>query len=197
MTCRRCGKKGHFQRACRTVKIANVHRSPQQDEESIFLGVVTGNKEPWTIPLRLHGRQIDFCIDTGAEVSVIPEREYTKIGSPILKPLDRTLKGPSNDLLVSMGRFVGFLEKDKFTTEQEIYVVKNLHKPLLGRPAIRELNLLSRIDYIAKGGQSVLDQFPKVFNKLGKIKGDYTIKLQDGAKPFALTTRRVLIPSIL
>ena len=96
-----------------------------------------------------------------------------------------------------MGRFVGFLEKDKFTTEQEIYVVKNLHKPLLGRPAIRDLNLLSRIDYIAEGGQSVLDQFPKVFNNLGIIKGDYTIKLQDGAKPFALTTRRVLIPSIL
>ena len=40
-----------------------------------------------------------------------------------------------------------------------------------------------------------MDQFPKVINNLGKIKEDYTIKLQDGVKPFALSTsRRVAIP---
>ena len=40
-----------------------------------------------------------------------------------------------------------------------------------------------------------MDQFPLVFNTLGKIKGDYTIKLQNEAKPFALTTpQRVPIP---
>ena len=46
----------------------------------MFLGVVTGSKEPWTVPLRLNCQQIEFCIDTGEEVSVIPESVYTGIG---------------------------------------------------------------------------------------------------------------------
>ena len=105
-------------------------------------------------------------------MSVIPRSIYTGIGSHILKPLDKTLKRPSNDGLASKIRFTGHLEKNKFTTKEEIYVVKGLHKPLLGRPAIKDLNLSSRIDYLIEGGWSVLDKFRSVFNNLGKMKGD-------------------------
>ena len=75
---------------------------------------------------------------------------------------------------------------------QEIYmyVVKNLQKLLLGRPAIGDLNLLNRVDSISERSQSILDQFPLVFNNLDKIK-------QNEAKPFALTTpQRVPIPLV-
>ena len=90
---------------------------------------MTGNKEPWTITLGLNGQEIVFCIDTGAEVMVIPERVYVRIGSPVLRCLDKTLKGPSTNRLASKGRFMGCLQKDKFTMKQGIYVVKSLHKP--------------------------------------------------------------------
>ena len=44
-------------------------------------------------------------------------------------------------------------------------------------------------------GRSPIDQFPKVFQGLGKLEGDYSIKLQEGAKPFALTVPgQVAIP---
>ena len=95
---------------------------------------------------------MDFCIDKGAEVTIIPEKVYVRSGSPVLRCLDRTLEGPSNNGLTSKGRFVGHLQKDKFTKEQEIYVVKYLHKPLLDGPAIRDLNLLNRIDSINEQG---------------------------------------------
>ena len=53
----------------------------------------------------------DQCsfIDTGAEVTVILEKIYTKIGSPELKTLDKTLKGPGGDQLGCKGRSVGYL----------------------------------------------------------------------------------------
>ena len=144
--------------------------------------------------LRLNGRLTFFCIDTGAEVTVISEKIYTKIGSPELKTLDKTLRGPGGDQLGCKGRFVGYLQKGDLTIKEEIYVIKNLHKPLLGRPAIRGLNLLKRVDSVKKE-QAVLDQFSGVFEGLGKLEGNYTIKLQDNAKPFAVTTpRRVPIP---
>ena len=73
-------------------------------------------------------------------------------------------------------------------------MIKNLHKLLLGRPAIRGLNLLRRVGSV-KQDQSVLEQFSSVFEGLGKLEGEYTIKLQDNAKLFAvITPRQVLIP---
>ena len=43
---------------------------------------------------------------------------------------------------------MGHLKKDKVTIEEMIYMIKNLHKPLLGRPAFTALKLLSRIDSV-------------------------------------------------
>ena len=40
---------------------------------------------------------MNFCIDAGAEVMVILEKAYTKIGSPELKSLDKTLNGLNSD----------------------------------------------------------------------------------------------------
>ena len=40
-----------------------------------------------------------------------------------------------------------------------------------------------------------MDQFSRLLSGLGKLEGDYMIKLQEGAKPFALSTpRRVPVP---
>ena len=40
-----------------------------------------------------------------------------------------------------------------------------------------------------------MQQYPKLVEGLGKLEGDYTISLDEGAKPFAVTTpRRVAIP---
>ena len=46
-------------------------------------------------------------------------------------------------------------------TKQLCYVVTGLAKPLLGRPAIEKLNLLSRINTI-QGLSSPIEKFPKL-----------------------------------
>ena len=46
-----------------------------------------------------------FCIDTGAEVTVISEKIYTKIGSPELKALDNTVKGALISDLLNIQKF--------------------------------------------------------------------------------------------
>ena len=43
--------------------------------------------------------------------------------------------------------------------------------------------------------EQVVQQYPNLFEGLGKLEGDYTICLDEGAKPFAVTIpRRVAIP---
>ena len=53
-------------------------------------------------------------------------------------------------------------------------MIKNLHKPFFGGPAIRGLNLLKRVDFV-KQEQSVLEQFSSVFEGLGILEGECTV----------------------
>ena len=69
--------------------------------------------------LRLKGQSTFFCIGTGAEVTVISENIYTKIGNPELKTLDKTLKCPGGDQLGCKGRFVCYLQKGYLTIREK------------------------------------------------------------------------------
>ena len=66
---------------------------------------------------------------------------------------------------------------------------------LLGRPAIESLGLITRVASIGLTGDQIPLQYPNLFKGLGKLNGEYTIRLSEGACPFALMTpRRVAIP---
>ncbi len=137
---------------------------------------------------------MEFCIDTGAEVTVIPERTYRTLHNVSLLASRRTLRGPSQNELQVCGQFSGTIARVDQETEQEVYVVKDLHKPLLGRPSIEALGLIARVRGVQLN-KSPDQAFPELFKGFGKLQEEYTIKLREGAKPFSLTTpRRVAIP---
>jgi len=165
----------------------------------VFLGAVGDHNalegNPWAVTLQLRTKNVEFNIDTGAEVTVISEAVWRDIGQPSLLPSDRTLRGPDTHVLPAQGKFTGKLRTGTQEAEEEIYVVKGLNKPLLGRPAITELKLVQRVAAVNHEELSPMEQFPALFEGLGKLQGNYTIQLQEGAKPFALSTpRRVAIP---
>ena len=74
--CRKCQKKGHYQRACRSntsVRLLHyddndVEPSSDEDDE-MFLGSI--GESAWKIDVEVDGHTERFCIDTGAEVTVI------------------------------------------------------------------------------------------------------------------------------
>ena len=75
--CRRCSKKGHFQRLCRSKNTSEPAINQIEEDKDAFLGVVSSNKstDPWMINLYLNKQLLDFEIDTGADVTVMAYRE--------------------------------------------------------------------------------------------------------------------------
>ena len=65
--------------------------------------------------------------------------------------------------------------------------MKGLTKPLLGCSAIEGLHLIQRIAAVDKE-LNPKEEFPLLFEGLGKMDGKYTIQLKDEARPFALST---------
>ena len=191
--CRKCRKRGHYQRVCRSQASVEVI----EDRSEPFLGTVGSHEETpddnWVATVWLNDSQIKFQIDTGAEVTVIPGGVFEKLSGANLHPSQRTLRGASQIALPVIGKFTGKLTLGDRTTLQEVYVVEKLHKPLLGRPAIEALGLLARVRSVNQ--EKPIECFPQLFQGLGRMQGEYSIQLKEGAVPFALTApRRVAIP---
>jgi len=121
-------------------------------------------------------------------VTVIKEKLYKKLESLQLQKCTKFL---SKEVLNVQGQFTGTLTHSDNSAEQEIYAVKGLCKPLIGPPAIMALSKVNLIDSVK---QQVVDQHPELFQGLGTIEGEYSIKLKSDAKPYALATPR-RIPS--
>ena len=165
------------------------------DTVSSEVSFVHGGSQPWTVVLGLNSSQTEFKIDTGADVTVVPEHVYKESRDGPLSSSDRILRGPSKCSLQVLGKFLATLQKDQSKTQEQIYVVRELQKALLGRPAIESLGLLIRVDEVLSSKTVVVSKFPHLFTGLGCMKGAYHIDLRPDATPFALTVpRRVAIP---
>lgn len=126
-------------------------------------------------------------------MTVIPESMYDRRRDGELVSPSVPLKGSTDENLEVSGHFVGTLARKGVCCQQNIYVVRNLRRALLDKPAIEALNVVALVESIHK--ESVVKQFPRVFKGLGRLKDSYKIEVKEDATPFALTTpRRVPIP---
>ena len=144
--CLNCKKIGHFKAVCR----AGTMNEIEVAKESAFLGVITSTRStpPWMVKLALEGHNVNFKIDPGADVTAISEARFRMISGqrgPLRLP-DKELFGPGRTKLNVAGQFTGTLTWKDAAVQDEIYVVKSLKVPLLGRPAIEALKLVARLD---------------------------------------------------
>lgn len=98
-----------------------------------------------------------------------PEQVYKKLGSLPLTSPSQTLRRPSNELLPVKGWFTAKLVHEDRDTEQEVYIVEWLHRPLLRRPVIESLQLVHWVWGVQPGKLNPLQQFPSLFQGLGKL----------------------------
>ncbi|KAK3708825.1 hypothetical protein QZH41_019571, partial [Actinostola sp. cb2023] len=149
-TCLKCKKKGHYQAVGRSER-GTVN---SLDDNDSYLGAVYSKEinsvaaNPWKVVIAVNEIKIEFKLDTGADVSVIPETEFKKLNIE-LKNTSKILTGPSQQNLNPIQ-----------STPEEIY-----------------------------------QKFPKLFEGLGKLDGEYHIDLKEDSKPYAVATpRRVPLP---
>ena len=133
------------------------------EEDYAFLGAIGSerNKDLWSLDLTLNNCLVRFKIDTGADVTVIPESVYKKLKpTPALLQSSKTLFGPAHTILPVLGWFMGVIKREEESSLQEIFVVNGAHLALLGRPAIETLKIVQTVNAVEA---EVKEKFPNLF----------------------------------
>lgn len=199
VTCFRCEKVGHYGRCCKSKNITVQELSKGLTEDhDYYLGEVALEicSDPWYIQMCVQGMKTTFKIDTGADVTVIGRELSDKLGLSVCKT-GKKLFGAGHNPIEVVGTTKVYLSLGDQTVKQDIYVVPDQGMPLLGRPALRALNIVSvrEAAEITDFANRYVDKFPMVFQGLGKFKHQYHIKINNEATPFAVVApRRVALP---
>uniref|UniRef100_A0A1X7TPL4 Peptidase A2 domain-containing protein n=1 Tax=Amphimedon queenslandica TaxID=400682 RepID=A0A1X7TPL4_AMPQE len=119
--CHKCGKVSHYQRVYRCLSTIEKRDHPP-DEEWKFLGTVTaGSKiKPWMTSLNVNNCRIQFKIDMGADVTVIPYSLYSRCHDGVLQRPTTTLVGLSRYPLNVKGCFEATMEKGETKAQETI-----------------------------------------------------------------------------
>lgn len=135
------------------------------------------------------------CLKLTPELTSQSESEAKRLNT-VIKDTTKILTGPRKRQLDVCGFKAKLSTKDR-SAEQVIYVVKGLRLPLLGKPAIEALKIVSLVHNLHTSTDEIPDKFPQVFQGLGKLDGEHSIDLKEDARPYAVTTpRRVPLPLI-
>ena len=192
--CHRCKKRGHFKAHCQSKVAATT--SELQADDLAFLGTLSAEgSSTWRSKVNLDRRDINFKLDTGAEVTAISESTYRQLhGHRRLQQPSKVLYGPASQSLKVIGQFEGELCVKGYSHREAIFVVRGLKNNLLGLPALTALQLVKKLG-ATHSSPSVVKDFPGVFAGLGNFGEPYDIQLKEDAKPKALfTPRNVAIP---
>ena len=198
-TCNKCGKQGHVKTACKSLAKVGGVSTDLGEEDTAFLGAIgaeSDSDESWAINLTLQGTPVTLQLHTRAEVTVVSDKMWRDVGQPGLTCSDRILRGPDKHIIPTLGRFAGTFANRDSQADSDVYVVKKLAKSLLSRPTI-QAGLIKRIAAIRQQLLNTREQFPSLFEGLGKLEGDYKIELREDAQPFALVTPRRVAISLL
>ena len=193
--CYKCDKYNHFASLCRSRpkksgKIDEIDErydtdsikeeiiydeSNEKDTVKYFISSIDTNEPEWRVNIKVCGRDMNFKIDTGADVNVISKKSYLKLKNrPQLQDTKAILQGPGSRLKV-LGQFETFNDE----VPMMIFVIESDTDNLLSRSTAVEMNLIQRVNEI----------FARVNCPPVKI------KLKENAKPYSITVaRRVPIP---
>ena len=191
--CRRCLKRNHFSRMCRTKAQDELHEdatdSDTESESRTYTLDAVDSKEnrPWTVNLKIKDTNVTFKIDTGADVSIISERTFHSLKrKPLLKKSKAILTSPGGRLQVKGEFWAQTSLKGRSYKFRIIVVASRMGSNLLSRSTAEKMGLVLRVEEIHK----------EVFGSSGLLQTEpVPIHLKEDFTPYAISTaRRIPFP---
>ena len=207
--CNKCGKKGHYAKACRqktnnnrTVKRLTedepneLDRSSSESEESIHLikemKKIDETNKHFTTMLKINGVTEEFIIDIGSPISLMPPDEKTIKSTEIQKIINRYQDVNKNEVKFR-GKIPVNVEYENNKQKMETLITERTDMtPLLGMDWMKKFKLTISKIQLADNNQSERE---KVFNKFPDLfennETEINIQLKPGHYPVKQKARPI------
>ncbi|KAK2705876.1 hypothetical protein QYM36_016028 [Artemia franciscana] len=203
-TCAKCKKQNHFAKVCKSKAVNIVGNEAtntpaftsdlyNQEETEVFLYAINkdSSKDEIFAEISVCGQiHIDFKIDTGAQVNILPSQYLDKL-SPKPKLLKATQRLTS--YCGSTIPYVGVCNipcyyKNGPTQQLTFFVVESNTTRIIGFKASKDMNLIKLVLNIE---ESPVSEYSDVFKGIGKLETECEIYLKDNATPTVHPARKI------
>ncbi|XP_059057447.1 uncharacterized protein LOC131851041 [Achroia grisella] len=191
--CNKCSRMNHFSRMCRIFEVLE-----EDSTDQVIHNLKTSSfSSDWLVKLYIRGQLVDFKLDTGADVNVIPLKLLSKLSTnkSDLTSTKIKLQAYSGDSIKVIGKCYY-----KVTHKQNNYILKFIivdvdSSAILGRNSCEELQLIKRIMSVSTedSNNKILNKYLDVFTGLGCLPGKYKIKLHKNISPVVHAPRKLPI----
>ena len=156
-----------------------------------------GKTEPdwWTATININNIKINFKLDTGAEINVLPNKIYKKLSPrPELKKTSISLRAYNNTEIPTLGKCTIKLNNKNIQTHATFIIADINSKPVLSARTCEELNLIKRIFKINNESdslQGLVEKCDDCFGEIGTLLSTHHITLNEDIKPVIHPPRTV------
>ena len=181
--CSKCNKYNHFAAFCKSV----CH---EIRESEYYCDSLTGNCKEWRRELEVANFKVNFKLDTGSDVNILPNSLLNKI-----KLCNKNcLRVNSTDIKLSayggfrincLGQINLMVKYKRLEYLESFIIVEGDKMPILGRKTCLKFNLIRLVDnvQIKQGKNEMCRKYSDVFSGIGKFPKQYDIKIKDNVNP--------------
>nr|XP_022907482.1 uncharacterized protein K02A2.6-like [Onthophagus taurus] len=186
--CNNCKKYNHFTIACKAKSVYTVKTDIEGSEEEYTVGLVKigqvrqkGERKEWIETIEVENNPVEFKIDTGAEVNILPKEGIKSWKKQKMEKTGIILEAYGGKKYKPIG-IVNMNCRFKHIVKNISFVIVDIKsKPTLGLEACElfELVKLASINIIdeIKSKEMFVKTYPKLFEGLGRIKSKVGFKI--------------------
>lgn len=185
-----------------------IHSNDDVDNDVLYIDNITGTcsikdlskfkKKCWMQKIRVEDLFINFKLDTGAEVNVLPQSYLKYLKNIRLDKFEKSLQAYGGNELEVIGKITLICFFKNEISNQEFLVINSDSVPIFGLPGCIDLNLIKRIDNISSSNidyetlkANFLKENADLFEGLGCFVKNYNIELKDGTTGSIKPARRI------
>lgn len=224
-TCYRCKRQNHFTTVCRAspgISGGGDDKAPPartkacqqvgliQEEAAVDyyhskhvssvckvcnVGVNNGDRF-WFAKISINGHTVNFKLDSGSEVDILPLRYATETGlDKVLVPSSIRLEAYGGFSIKPIGEAFALIKHNQVAKKVSFVIIDNNNAtPILSLKTCVALGLIKRVSEVLpalRTREDYFNYFKDSFEVVGCFPDRCTIKLTDDAKPYACSARRL------